>query len=147
VRDYQIPHEHVRFPSVVTVATPRAPWSTRADLQDSVISSADVTKPQSSIDDDHEPLDGDASGQRATPEARGESRSSMADDPTAVWDGDSLAAAGFDVKTGKFTEPTAAARSIAPAKAAPRRGLSWPLTIALAIVVGLAVYFAVALLK
>lgn len=112
-----------------------------------------MTKPEADSDPpakepSSEPAD-DASGERATPEATGDDRiSSMADDPTAVWDGDALASAGFDVKSGKMIEPKPAktAREDTP-RPPPRRGLSWPVTIILAIVVGLAVYFAVLLLK
>jgi hypothetical protein len=112
-----------------------------------------VTKPEADSDppskEASEPTPDDASGERATPEATGDDRiSSMADDPTAVWDGDALASAGFDVKSGKMIEPKPApSRSEDTPKPPPRRGLSWPVTIILAIVVGLAVYFAVLLLK
>ena len=65
-----------------------------------------------------------------------------ADEPTAMWDGSSIDVANAPKSTEKAaTEP-------APAPpAAPRSGLSWPLTIAVAVAVAVAVYFVVRALR
>lgn len=83
-----------------------------------------------------------------------------ADDPTAVWDEDSLKRAGFDevVKraqaqaAGSAATPdpppaTPSGRHAPVTAPAPRGGLSWTVTLVLAVAVGLIVYVAVRLFR
>ena len=63
-----------------------------------------------------------------------------ADEPTAMWDGSSLEEQGLDASK----KPAAPPAQTAPPQ---RAGLSWPLTIGIAIAVAFAVYFVVRALR
>ncbi|MEM9194453.1 MAG: hypothetical protein AAGF12_35075 [Myxococcota bacterium] len=87
-----------------------------------------------------------------------ESFKSQADDPTDVWDEAALRAAGIELP-GMAKQPATSPRnpeasdsvqvsdSIAPPPESKRPGLSWPLTLGLATILGVAVYFLVRMLR
>ena len=89
------------------------------------------------------------------------SDTSAADEPTAMWDADALKGLGLEEAAKAHEEPApkvpaqpkAAATKAVPAnrpktvpkKQAASQGMSWPVTIGLALAVGIAVYFVVRL--
>jgi len=77
---------------------------------------------------------------------------SAADAPTAVWDEESLRAAGVEMPAQEEAKQGTAPpqiETVSDTGGMGRRagGLSWPLTIALAVGLGLAVYFLVRFLR
>ena len=77
---------------------------------------------------------------------------SAADEPTAMWDEDSLREAGLDLGARSSSRPRSRGTGTDPGLSRmPRRqasgGLSWTLTILLALALGAAVFFAVRALR